>query len=242
MLLVLIVGPGLISQDLRFNALPLYLSRPLRRRDYFLGKLGVIVAFLGAVTVVPAVIAYVFGLLFSLDLSILRDTLPLLVRTVAYGLLVGVSAGTLMLALSSVSRNSRYVALFWLAVWIGTSVVSVALNMVDSSQRQWEARRRGGGPFGAGYAETELEAAPSNWRHIVSYHQNLSRVGQELMGTTEAWEKVAQLFPPPTQPMLRLRNVNAMYPWTWSATVLIGVFVASLWILNSSIKSLDRLK
>src|SRR5947209_2122847 len=43
MLLVLLVGPNLISQDLRFNSLPLYFSRPLRRSDYFFGKLGVIV-------------------------------------------------------------------------------------------------------------------------------------------------------------------------------------------------------
>ena len=41
-LLVLLVGPSLISQDLRFNAIPLYFSRPLRRFDYFVGKLGVI--------------------------------------------------------------------------------------------------------------------------------------------------------------------------------------------------------
>src|SRR5262249_44984097 len=44
MLLVVIAGPGLISRDLRFNALPLYLSRPVTRLDYFLGKLGVIAA------------------------------------------------------------------------------------------------------------------------------------------------------------------------------------------------------
>ncbi len=40
MVLVLIVGPNLISQDMRFNAMPLYLSRPLTRFDYFAGKLG----------------------------------------------------------------------------------------------------------------------------------------------------------------------------------------------------------
>ena len=74
MILVLLVGPGLISQDLRFNALPLYFSRPLRRFDYFLGKLGVIGFFLGAVAIVPAVVAYVLGVVFSLDLGVVRDT------------------------------------------------------------------------------------------------------------------------------------------------------------------------
>ena len=45
MVLILLAGPNLISQDLRFNAMPLYFSRPLRRIDYFLGKLGVIGTF-----------------------------------------------------------------------------------------------------------------------------------------------------------------------------------------------------
>src|SRR4051794_24052488 len=40
--LVLVVGPNLISRDLRFNALPLYFSRPLRRVGFFLRKLRVI--------------------------------------------------------------------------------------------------------------------------------------------------------------------------------------------------------
>ena len=78
MVVILLVGPGLISQDLRFNALPLYFSRPLRRIDYFVGKLGVIAWFLALVVVVPSLIAYVLGLFFSLDITILWDTLPLL--------------------------------------------------------------------------------------------------------------------------------------------------------------------
>jgi len=53
MVLILLVGPNLISQDLRYNALPLYFSRPLRRIDYFLGKLGIIVALLGSIVIVP---------------------------------------------------------------------------------------------------------------------------------------------------------------------------------------------
>src|SRR5262245_42803006 len=70
MLLVVIAGPGLISRDLRFNAMPLYFARPLTRLDYFLGKLGVIGVLVAAVAVVPAVLAYVIGVCFSRDLSV----------------------------------------------------------------------------------------------------------------------------------------------------------------------------
>src|SRR6516225_10192216 len=67
--LVMAFGPNLISRDLRFNALPLYFSRPLRRVDYFFGKLGVIGFFLAATILVPALAAYVLGVGFSLDLG-----------------------------------------------------------------------------------------------------------------------------------------------------------------------------
>src|SRR5579875_715629 len=87
MLLVAIAGPGLISQDLRFNALPLYFARPLTRLDYFLGKMGVIGALVASVAVGPALFAYLVGVCFSFDLSVVKDTYPVLLASVAYGLI-----------------------------------------------------------------------------------------------------------------------------------------------------------
>jgi ABC-2 type transport system permease protein len=240
MLLVVLVGPNLISQDLRYNALPLYLSRPMRRIDYFLGKLGIIVGCLGMVTILPAVIAYVLGLAFSLDLSIIPDTFPILLGSIAYGLVISVSAGTLMLALSCLSRNSRYIALFWLAVWLGTTMVSAVLVQVDMEQRFREAWQTGGP--NAEFMERELEASRTNWRPLAGYTENLSRVGRFLLGTDKAWEKVSELRPPLERPGFLFQTQGHQYPWTWSAGVLAAVFVLSAWILNRSIKSLDRLK
>jgi ABC-2 type transport system permease protein len=118
--LVLMVGPDLISRDLRFNAIPLYLSRPLRRIDYFLGKLGVIGLLVASVIVAPAVLAFTLGAAFSLDISVVRDEFHLLAGCVGYGLVVVFSAGLLMLAMSSLSRNSRICG----AMWIGLLVIT----------------------------------------------------------------------------------------------------------------------
>jgi len=52
-LLAVMVGPGLISPDLTNNALPLYLSRPLTRRDYVIGKISALLILLSAVTWIP---------------------------------------------------------------------------------------------------------------------------------------------------------------------------------------------
>src|SRR5205807_352747 len=122
--LVMIVGPALISRDLRFNALPLYFSRPLRRIDYFMGKLGTIGFFLFLVTVVPAVIAWIFGVLFSMDLTVIADTFRLLLALIVHGVVVTASAGLLMLALSSLTRKTGYVVVIWAGFWLVTSVLS----------------------------------------------------------------------------------------------------------------------
>jgi ABC-2 type transport system permease protein len=57
-LLALVVGPGMISPDLRDNAMPLYLSRALTKTDYLLGKLLVLVVLLSLITWVPAVLLF----------------------------------------------------------------------------------------------------------------------------------------------------------------------------------------
>ncbi len=59
-LLTLVVGPALVSPDLRNNALPLYLARPIARREYVAGKLVVLLAVLSAVTWVPGLVLFLF--------------------------------------------------------------------------------------------------------------------------------------------------------------------------------------
>ena len=49
-MILVFCGAGLISDDLKFNSLQLYFSRPITKRDYFLGKASVIVFFLFFVT------------------------------------------------------------------------------------------------------------------------------------------------------------------------------------------------
>src|SRR5436305_14266003 len=54
--LALLVGPALISPDLRNNGLPLYLSRPFSRTEYVLGKMSVLAILLSAITWVPGML------------------------------------------------------------------------------------------------------------------------------------------------------------------------------------------
>ena len=55
---VLVVGPSLLSADLRNRAMPLYLSRPLTRTDYVLGKLLVLAVLVSAITWAPGLLLF----------------------------------------------------------------------------------------------------------------------------------------------------------------------------------------
>ena len=55
---VLVMAPSLISPDLRNNALPLLLARPLTKFDYVVGKLAVLALVLSAITWVPGFLLF----------------------------------------------------------------------------------------------------------------------------------------------------------------------------------------
>jgi len=54
----LLVGPPLVSQDLRNNALPLYLCRPFSRTEYVLGKMSVLLILLSLITWIPQLLLF----------------------------------------------------------------------------------------------------------------------------------------------------------------------------------------
>lgn len=58
--LALLVGPPLVSRDLRNNALPLYLCRPFSRTEYVMGKMSIVLILLSFVTWVPQMLLYFF--------------------------------------------------------------------------------------------------------------------------------------------------------------------------------------
>jgi ABC-2 type transport system permease protein len=206
MLLVVLVGPNLVSRDLRYNALTLYFSRPLNRLDYFLGKLGIIAAIVAALAVLPAIGAYILGICFSLDIGVIRDTWRLLPASILYGVIITLSAGTLMLALSSLSRRSLYVGIAWIGLWIISMTVSNAMigihrmSIIHGAIRE-EAAQHYPPPTGnpgeppqqwMGLPERLAEAARQDWRPLCSYTANLHRLGEALFDTDSAWVEIGR--------------------------------------------------
>ena len=59
-LMALLIGPPLVSRDLRNNALPLYLCRPFSRTEYVMGKMSVPLILLSLITWVPQLLLFLF--------------------------------------------------------------------------------------------------------------------------------------------------------------------------------------
>ena len=71
-LITVYVGAGLIANDRRANALQLYLSKPVTRAEYILGKMTVLATFLLGITWLPAILLLIFQIAFSGSFSFLK--------------------------------------------------------------------------------------------------------------------------------------------------------------------------
>lgn len=129
------VGSGLIANDRRANALQVYLSKPLLRIEYIAGKLGTLFVFLLAVTLLPAIALLFIQVALSGGFALHRAS-PFLVPAVLLSSLVRVVVpGVAMLALSSLSTSSRYVAVMYAGLLFVSEAVYGVLVLVTGSTR-----------------------------------------------------------------------------------------------------------
>lgn len=123
-------GAGLIANDRRANALPIYLSRPLTRSEYVIGKLAVLLAFLLFVTWVPAMLLLIVQVLFAGSFGFVRDNLYLFPAITLFAVLECLTFALAMLALSSLSRSSRYVGVLYAGLLFFTKAMADVLRGV----------------------------------------------------------------------------------------------------------------
>jgi ABC-type transport system involved in multi-copper enzyme maturation permease subunit len=132
------VGAGLIANDRRANALQIYLSKPLMRTEYIGGKLAVLAFFLVEVTLVPALLLLMLQVMFSGSFTFLRANLFLLPSIVLGSLLQVVVSSFTMLALSSLSKSSRFVGLLFTgAIMFSNAMFGVLVGITGSTRMAW---------------------------------------------------------------------------------------------------------
>jgi len=131
------VGAGLIANDRRANALQVYLSKPLTRAEYVVGKLAILFLFLTAVTWAPAIMLLLVQIMFAGSFTFLRDNIFLIPAITLFSLVQVLLASMTMLALSSMSKSSRFVGIMYTGLMIFTSVIFNAVRGITG--RSWLA-------------------------------------------------------------------------------------------------------
>ncbi len=128
-------GAGLIANDRRVNALQIYLSKPLLRSEYIGGKFAVLAAFLLNVTLVPGLLLILLQIAFSGSFEFIGKNLYLIPAIILGSLIQVIVASTTMLALSSLSKSSRYAALLYTGAIFFTDALFNALRVINGSTR-----------------------------------------------------------------------------------------------------------
>ncbi len=132
------VGAGLIANDKRANALQIYLSKPLTRAEYIAGKLSILIVFLLLVTWVPAMLLLVLHMIFQGNFEFIRANMMLFPAITLYSLIFVLLAAFTVLALSSLSNSSRFVAILYAgAIFFTDSVYGVLYAVTGSSALSW---------------------------------------------------------------------------------------------------------
>jgi ABC-2 type transport system permease protein len=132
------VGSGLIANDRRANALQIYLSKPLTRAEYVLGKLAILMAFLLLVTWVPAILLLIVQALVVGSFAFVRDNLYLFPAITLVSFLQVVTIAVSMLALSSLSSSSRYVGMLYAGlVFFSRALFGVLRFVTGGSMVAW---------------------------------------------------------------------------------------------------------
>jgi ABC-2 type transport system permease protein len=133
LLLSIFGGAGLVANDLRTGAILVYLSRPLTRRDYVLGKLGVLMALNLAVTLVPAFLLYVVGLGLAPEQYLKWELWWIAPAIALQGVVVSLAVSLVALAVSSLSRSARVAGLSFFGLVVGLEMTrGILVNIVRS--------------------------------------------------------------------------------------------------------------
>jgi ABC-type transport system involved in multi-copper enzyme maturation permease subunit len=132
-IITIYAGAGLIANDRRANALQIYLSKPLMRSEYIAGKAAILFAFLLFVTLVPAFLLLLVQVMFAGSFDFLRKNLFLFPAITVASLLQAMLSTFTMLALSSLSKSSRYVGILYAAVIFFTQAIYGVLYAVTRS-------------------------------------------------------------------------------------------------------------
>jgi ABC-2 type transport system permease protein len=127
-ILTIFGASGLVANDLRTGAILAYLSRPLTRRDYVVGKLLVPLGLTLAVTLAPGLLLYVTGLALAPEFYAKWELAWISPAIVVYSCAISLVVSLLALAISALSRSARVAGLGLFLLILGSEMIRLILQ------------------------------------------------------------------------------------------------------------------
>ena len=124
MIVLALAGSVLVGNDFFHGSLPFYLSKPIGRWHYVLGKCLGIGAFVNLMTTVPALLLWLeAGLLFDWQTYYLEN-LDLLAGILGYGVVLTVTLSLLVVATAVWVRRTVPMVMVWMGVFVLLKLLS----------------------------------------------------------------------------------------------------------------------
>jgi len=132
------IGPNLVTPDLTNNALSLYLSRPLTRTEYVLGKLSVLLGLTSLITWIPSLLLYSFQAVLEGD-SWLSDNLRIGAAIFVVSWIWILTISLLALALAALTRSKAFGGIFMFVIFFAAAGFGNTANAIlwRDSDTQW---------------------------------------------------------------------------------------------------------
>jgi ABC-2 type transport system permease protein len=142
-IIALIIGSGVIANDFRSNALLVYLSKPLSKTDYLVGKwMGVFIPMLIAIAI-PHLLFFLYGALSFADRGFLSNDPWMIFKILLIIILSAAFYASLIVGVSSMFRSGRLAAatlagIYFLSTFFkGLMASLVYMKLVEGPMRDF---------------------------------------------------------------------------------------------------------
>ena len=136
MLLLAVSGTVLVSNDFRFRSLTFYLSKPLGRGQYFLGKLAATSLLVGMLTLLPCLVLFIEYGLFSDSFDYFSESGHIFFAILGYGLLVSIGMSVILLGVAALLQRTISIVMVWGLIFVFLPGITTLLR-VGTDTRYW---------------------------------------------------------------------------------------------------------
>ncbi len=130
----LTIGAGVIAADNKANALLVYLSKPITRIDYLVGKWMGVFLLLGAFALLPALLLYLFFLVAYSGEGFIKEEPTLILRVLAATLIPAALHTSLIMGFSAMSKSPRLAGSLYAAFYFVSLIVTVTAGELMQSR------------------------------------------------------------------------------------------------------------